>query len=152
MSDPDEFLETLTEELAEFYPGSRTQRRPAAPEPDEEGDDPEWAEPIYRRSYPLEAGGPEHEFWTLGALAAALNRSSVTLRLWERNGILPPPLFRTPADGAIAGKRLYTRAQIEGLQLIAQEEGLLYSQVPPTKTRFTTRAIALFQSTQQDEG
>lgn len=89
----------------------------------------------------LTVQGQEREFFLISALAAALNRKPQSIRLWERKGYLPEARFRK------AGKnRLYTRAQIEGLQALAVEEGLM----DPDKrkridrTNFPERAEKLF--------
>lgn len=142
----DEFLTDMVESLDDYYPGSRQKRTTKTTQPGPADDEPVWADPQYRREYAIEEGGDPVEFWTVGALALALNRKPVTIRLWERKGIIPRPNFRTPADGAIAGKRLYTREQVEGLARIAEEEGLLYAQVSPSKTKFTERAVELFRT------
>lgn len=63
--------------------------------------------------------GKETELFTIGSLAAATGFAPVSLRRWEDDGILPPPSVRTPkpsgaqAQGSRAGRRLYTRSQIE---------------------------------------
>lgn len=64
--------------------------------------------------------GVEVEFFSVGALAAAVGCSPVTVRAWERTGRLPLSVYRSPAPKShgVAGKkpmghRLYTRHQIE---------------------------------------
>jgi hypothetical protein len=64
--------------------------------------------------------GVPTEFFTIGALAAALERRPVTLRAWESEGVLPHAQFRTPPPQgeqvpgkAVKGQRLYTRRQAE---------------------------------------
>lgn len=111
---------------------------------DEEMDS--WDKAAYKRYYPIEDGGEDIEFFTMGALAEALNRRPVTMRLWESKGWLPTPSYRTPSNGAIAGKRLYTRDQIEGIIKIAKEEGVYPSNVSPVNTNFTKRALELFKT------
>lgn len=76
--------------------------------------------------------GVPQEFFRIGALAAALGRQTVTIRKWERLGIIPkadyqtkPPVLkrsdRPPLPGkAVRGKRLYSRAQIEGVVAAAR--------------------------------
>ena len=56
--------------------------------------------------------------FTLGALAQALNRPPVTIRLWIRKGYLPAAPYRLPAavnkhGVAQQNRRLYSRAMIE---------------------------------------
>jgi len=99
-----------------------------------------------------DVNGEEMEFFDIGALALALNRKSGTIRAWEAEGIIPPAQF---VKGKGTGKRrLYTRAQIEGMRQIADEEGLLqplsspnYRQEyfkPIKETRFKVRVLQLF--------
>jgi hypothetical protein len=58
-------------------------------------------------------------------LAAALNRSPVTIRKWERLGHLPIASFRTPGQVREKARRLYSRAQLEIIVSIAYDEGLM---------------------------
>jgi hypothetical protein len=93
-------------------------------------------------------GGVETEFFTLGNLATALGRQPVTIRKWEREGVIPKSTYQSPGrDNDPRGRRrLYTRAQIEGIVRIALEEGVLVSHQKPIKTtNFTARVIDLFK-------
>lgn len=67
-------------------------------------------------------GGVETEFFTVGELAKALGRKSVTIRSWESRGWLPKVKYRTPPPAAeqipgkpSKGRRLYSRDQVEFL-------------------------------------
>jgi hypothetical protein len=88
------------------------------------------------------ARGSRTEFFTIGALARALNRKPVTLRKLEAVGQLPKSGWQ---DALVRGKgkrRLYTRAQIEAAVRIAAEEGILVkTRRPVSKTRFSDRLI-----------
>jgi hypothetical protein len=78
-----------------------------------------------RRPITKTVKGVKREFFLVGALAAALGRSTVTIRAWEAEGIIPKVRWRTkapvlkrsdrpPLPGkAVTGKRLYSREQIE---------------------------------------
>lgn len=100
-----------------------------------------WAQ--YPRTFRV--GGKEREFFTTQALAVALNRTSQTIRLWERRGVLPKTRYRTPNLNGIGGVRLYTRKQIEGIVRVAEEEGVLYNKVPYRQmVKFTQRITPLF--------
>jgi len=64
-------------------------------------------------------GGVIKRFYTVGALASALERKPVTIRSWEQKGWLPPASFRTPAPRKeqipgrpLKGRRLYSEAQV----------------------------------------
>lgn len=123
-------------DLDERYPGSRKTRRPTelVPPP---------PEPVVwdTRGYSKMIGGKPVELFAIGALAAALDRPLVTIRLWIRNGHLPQAIYRLPtrkvpvygADGSALsyreqkGRRLYTRGQIEAVLRIAQDHGILHT-------------------------
>lgn len=93
--------------------------------------------------------GKEMEFFPIGALALALGgRSANTLRSWEQEGILPKSVFAKPSRDPRGRRRMYTRAMVEGLVKIAKEEGVFWPQkgLRISQTRFTERAVELFQS------
>jgi hypothetical protein len=89
--------------------------------------------------------GKTVEFFTIGALAKALNRKTVTLRLWEANGTIPVSLWRSPSEDYRGKQRLYSRAIIEAMVEIAREEGVLD---PKSRnihnSRFRERVYELF--------
>lgn len=105
-------IDTYFEDLDKFYPGSRRERRPVAPVTtvQDEGWD---ANPIIKMH-----NGVETEFFLPGALAKALGKSTVTIRLWERRGHIPQAPYRLPGytdakGNKHPGKRVYTRELIE---------------------------------------
>lgn len=66
--------------------------------------------------------GIDVELFTIGELARAIGRKPVTVRMWEREGWIPKPKYRTPAPRGeqipsrpTKGRRLYSRAQLEFL-------------------------------------
>jgi MerR HTH family regulatory protein len=82
---------------------------------------------------------PGEEFFEIRILAKQLRRKSNTMRAWHSSGFLPKARFHA------YGRRLYTRAQIEGLVRIAEEEGLLRDKRRnPATTHFPQRAKELF--------
>lgn len=87
------------------------------------------------------------EFFTLGMLAKALNRKPGTIRKWERERIIPRATIVKGSSDPRGVRRLYTRAQIEGLIEIAKEEGIFdpQSKRSITNTQFTTKAVELWQ-------
>ena len=103
-----------------------------------------WGRPVKMRN-----NGVVTEFYTVGQLAAALKRSAVTIRKWERLGYLPIATFRTAGQVRQKARRLYTRAQLETIVAIAADEGLLegttdaqgilHPKVGITETKFTER-------------
>lgn len=92
--------------------------------------------------------GQETEFFTVGQLAKALGRQAVTIRKWELNGIIPRATFQAPnpKKDDRARRRLYSRAQAEGIVRIAIEEGIVGpGSTPISRTRFTERVTELFK-------
>lgn len=133
MSDPFAVFNDLSDRVRDF-PGRREPvNRKVEPEPKHN----EWD--TAPRSYKV--GGIPTEFFTVGHMALAVNRTSRTVRYWERHGILPPATFRAPKPqkGALkqVGDRLYSRAQIEAVVAVAKEEGVLGGKAP--KASFTTK-------------
>jgi hypothetical protein len=61
--------------------------------------------------------GVETEFFTIGALAQALEKSLVTIRLWEKKGYIPSAPFRLRSKELngkkVLGNRVYTRELIQ---------------------------------------
>jgi hypothetical protein len=141
----------------EYYPGSKRKRRESQEMRHERlvGERRLTREEEPWDAHPLKVWikGVEYEMFRVGALAKALERDSVTIRAWMRKGWLPRNSYQTnPVVGSRgnAGRRLWTRAQIEGIVAIAQEEGLLPVQWPvavsPRETNFTPRVIAAWRS------
>lgn len=129
------------ESIKEYYPGSRhpVVRGQTA---ERVNDTEAWD----AKPRTLKVGGVDREFFTIGNLAKALGRKPVTIRAWERAGVIPKPTFRKPSDDPRGTRRLYTRAQVEGLVRIAEEEGLMKGDYRPvSNTDFTRRVIALFR-------
>lgn len=69
--------------------------------------------------------GREVEFYTIGQVARAINRKSSTLRMWEHKGILPPSGYQKPSKDPRGVRRLYTRAQAEGIIRLAKATGIM---------------------------
>ena len=141
----------IKEDAPQYYPGStkaivRHPNRAEEPRRHAVGDDPEWdAKPRVSDT----ADGPT-EFFTLGQLAKALGRESVTIRKWEREGVIPKAQFQVPGrnDDPRGRRRLYTRAQVEGIVRIAAEEGLhANTRKPFAETQFVERVRNLFRQT-----
>lgn len=136
-------LDAFEQVATEFYPGSRQKivrdkvRAPGVPDPDA------WdAKPRV-----LKVGGVPTEFFGTGQLALALRRKPVTIRAWESKGVIPKPTFRLPSEHPKGVRRLYTRAQVEGILRIAEEEGLMNGDNRSiSKTAFSSRVIALFKT------
>lgn len=135
----------MTQHFSEFFPGSRHSIPRTAKVPSQAVAEDRWdGSP---REYRNPRTGEVTEYFTIGALAKALHREPVTIRRWEREGILPKPPFNKPGkDGDTRGRRrLYTRAHVEGLVKLAIHHGILpetWRAIPP---QFTEEAINLYR-------
>lgn len=121
---PDPIEEHFADDpIGKFYPGSRKVR-------------PIRITPAVRQaqdwdavSYTKTIGGQPREFFTIGALAAALQRPVVTIRTWTRKGYIPQAPYRLPARMVNGreqkGRRLYTRSMVESTVSAFAERGLL---------------------------
>lgn len=147
-----EFAELKDDALKEFYPGSsypiirHPNRVPDVRSKASLAVFPDWDEKP--RLYMV--NGVETEFFTTGQMARALGREPVTIRKWERTGLIPMATFQLEGkDGDSRGRRrLYTRAQVEGIVKIASEEGLFtHRRKPLAQTQFKERVLELFQQT-----
>lgn len=114
------------EEQLKYIPGT-TALRPTAGKDDE----PDWwHDPRLSREYavPTEDGQELVRLYTVGALAAATGKTAVTIRKWIRLGYLPDSGMRTAAiPGTLndAGRRLWTKEQIEAIVRIGLEERVI---------------------------
>lgn len=91
----------------------------------------------------LEINGKDYEMFTIGEVAGKLDRESQTLRKWEANGIIPRTKFQNKA-----GRRLYTKEQVEALTRIAEEEGISQG-VDFKATKFSKRIHEAFTQIEQ---
>ncbi len=75
--------------------------------------------------------GVETELFTIGALAQALEKQIVTIRLWEKKGYIPGAPYRLRSKSLngkkVSGNRVYTRRLIEIAIEEFQRRGLLGS-------------------------
>ena len=113
----------------EYIPGSKKKRRDLDPKVSrrKSGESNGWdANPVIKT-----LGGVETEVFTLGALALALEKTIVTIRLWERKGYIPRAPYRlrskTLKGEKTGGNRVYTRALIESAIEEFHRRGLLGS-------------------------
>jgi|SRR5215467_5243459 len=138
------------QDLDEFYPGSKQRRR--------ESQEQRHARRVEERRIereerpwdykPVEVwvNGVKYDMFRIGALAKALNRDPITIRAWIRKRWLPGNHFQTKqVYGSLgnAGRRLWTRDQIEFIVSLAEQEGLFKEKPPYVKdTQFTRRIFA----------
>lgn len=150
-----DLIAQIFEQDDEFFPGSKQRRRESPAQRQERVTEERraakeaesWdAHPVLRHF----RGQDDMEFFHIGALAKALGKEPVTIRTWIRKGWLPKAKYSTPGvEGTFnnAGRRLWTRAQIEGILRIAQEEELLNDWHPDVDgSRFTERVRAEWRS------
>ena len=111
----------------EYIPGSKKKRREIDPKVSRRkvGESNGWdANPTIKT-----LGGKETEVFTIGALALALEKSIVSVRLWERKGYIPRAPYRlrskTLKGQKTGGNRVYTRALIESAIEEFSKRGLL---------------------------
>ena len=111
----------------EYIPGSKKKRRELDPKVSRRkvGESNGWdANPTIKT-----LGGQETEVFTIGALALALEKSIVSVRLWERKGYIPKAPYRlrskTLKGQKTGGNRVYTRALIEAALEEFSKRGLL---------------------------
>ena len=111
----------------EYAPGSKKKRRELDPKVSRRkvGESNGWdANPVIKT-----LGGKETEVFTIGALALALEKSIVSVRLWERKGYIPKAPYRlrskTLKGQKTGGNRVYTRALIEATIEEFSKRGLL---------------------------
>lgn len=112
----DEILKAF--EGLDFAPGSKQKRRNPSEKSEKRrkqilGESNGWdANPIIKT-----LKGVETEVFTISALAAALEKKIVTIRLWEKKGYLPIAPYRLRSKNLngkkVNGNRVYTRELIE---------------------------------------
>lgn len=118
-------IDEVFADLDQYYPGSKRKRREAS-DKRVKGTEGAWdSRPIVKTHK-----GADTEFFMLGALARALGKSAVTVRLWERKAYIPKSPYRLPSsktpDGkTVPGKRVFTRALIEATVEEFAKRGLL---------------------------
>lgn len=97
-----------------------------------------------------DAEGKEFEpLFTIGALAQALGKSTVTIRRWIRAGVLPETKLKTaPIEGTPGNsrRRLWTKEQIEALLVIGTETNVVGRKQPGplSERRFRENIKALW--------
>ena len=120
-------VEDAFADLDKFYPGSKKQRRePSAAKRKSGPIDPRgWDEKPLVKS----VRGQEVEMFTIGALAQAIGKSEVSVRLWQRKGYIPNTPFRLPTREVNGkprpGRRLFTRSMIEAAIQSFGKRGLI---------------------------
>lgn len=123
----EDLIDLLFSDPDEYYPGSKRKRRAVATPTAKEKVDVAWDSRPYKKTLP---NGKDIELFTVGALAAALGRPFVSVKLWNQKGYLPTPPYRLPTKPnkngeEHKGRRLYSRAMVEKTVEIFNSSGLL---------------------------
>lgn len=120
-----DFIDKEFASLDSYYPGSKRKRRePPTPQVQPKAD---WDARGTEKTLP---NGKTVEMFTLGALADALGRPIITIRLWMKEGHLPPSPYRLPSktdkSGNVRqGRRLYSKPMIQSAVEVFSKAGLL---------------------------
>jgi hypothetical protein len=133
--------------MTELYPGSKKQRKDYENSPPPVVDDNELD---FGAAKTYLVGGKNVQLYNLGALANAMNRKPVTVRKMEQEGIIPRAPLILPSHDERGQRRLYTKAHIDGLRMIAHEEGVLSPNANGKwksieSTDFRDKALKLFK-------
>jgi hypothetical protein len=124
----DDVIDTMFGGLGDYYPGSKQKRRSVATPVKPKKEIDSWEENFQVKKLP---NGKEVELFSAGALALALGRPLVTVRLWERKGYIPRAPYRLKSimvDGKKKpGWRMYSRAMILSVISSFNSRGLLDS-------------------------
>jgi hypothetical protein len=123
----DEF-DKLFKDLDDYYPGSKRKRRKPDPnvKPRKVSTPNAWNVDPQVKALP---NGKVIELFSAGAMATALGRPLVTLRLWERKGYIPRAPYRLKSmivkGVKKPGWRMYSKAIVEATIESFQSRGLL---------------------------
>jgi hypothetical protein len=124
----DDYIDNAFADLDVFYPGSKRKRRDSAPPKTvEHVSIQQWDAKPQVKTLP---NGKDVELFTVGALAQALGRPFVSIRVWNEKGYLPKAPYRLPTKKNVhgedhKGRRLYSRAMIEAAVQLFDKAGLL---------------------------
>lgn len=128
-------------DLSEQYPGSKRTRKLVK----EASPPPELVELAWDAvPYLKLVNGRTIEFFFIGSVAQVLGRSPNTVRSWIDKGYLPNAPFRIASRTANGQHRMWTRAQVEAILRVAQEEGILDG-ARVGSTEFTVRIREIFR-------
>lgn len=129
-----------------YYPGSQTPRKTVTAVPEEEYEPGILDEMVESLGEPVvfSVNGIDVEFFLIGQLAAALGRSATTLRRWETQGIIPRSGYTKPSKDPRGKRRLYSRAQVEGIIRIYVDEDV-WKTGRIKGTEFSARVLNLFK-------
>lgn len=124
----EDFIESMFKDVDDYYPGSKRKRKVKVESKKEVEPDASWDSRPRITTLP---SGKDIELFTIGALAAALGRPVITIRVWLKEGYLPAAPYRLPVKKNVngddhQGRRLYSRAMVEKVVELFAKAGLLY--------------------------
>jgi len=133
MGNTDLFIQTFGDMDDENYPASDQKRRESNAQKRERQAEErrkakaaeEWDAHAVRRTIKIDGRPVTIELYTIGALSKALGKKPVTLRKWIARGWLPQAQYREKLVGGAGQRRYWSRRQIEIIQQVAKEEGVL---------------------------
>lgn len=125
----DDLIDSTFAGLEDFYPGSKRKRKKIEPKKPEVIPDATWDSKPSKLNMP---NGKTLEMFTIGALAQALGRPVITIRMWISEGYLPASPYRLPGTVNKNGKdhkgrRLYSRAMVEKVVELFTAAGVLHT-------------------------
>ena len=123
----EDFIDSTFADLDAFYPGSKRKRKKVEPKKPEIFPEKDWDSKPFNKTLP---NGKTLEMFTIGALAQALGRPVITLRMWIKEGYLPASPYRLPSKKNVngedhLGRRLYSRAMVEKVIELFTAAGVL---------------------------
>jgi hypothetical protein len=124
----DDLIASTFGDLDAYYPNSKRKRRSLVETKSKDAPKvASWDSRPYVKPLP---NGKDIELFTAGALASALGRPFVSIKVWNEKGYLPTPPYRLPTKKTKhgedhKGRRLYSRAMIEKTIEIFAKAGLL---------------------------
>lgn len=121
-------IDAMFKDIDEYYPGSKRKRRAPDPnaKPKRKISENTWDSEAQLKKLP---NGNVIELFSAGAMAQALGRPLVTLRLWERKGYIPRAPYRLKSmivkGVKKPGWRMYSRTIVETTIESFRSRGLL---------------------------
>jgi hypothetical protein len=124
----DDLISDMFGGIDDYYPNSKRKRKKIEPKKQEVQPDKAWD--VRPRMITL-PNQKKIETFTIGALAQALGRPIVTIRVWITEGYIPSAPYRLPDKKNLNGKnhkgnRLYSRAMVEKVIELFDLAGILY--------------------------
>lgn len=141
--DDEEYIEPEEVEVPGSRPRVDHNKQPAQPIADSDVLPEGWD----RQPRVYRVNGVDTQLFDIESFMEATGLRYGTIRQWERHGVLPKPLMRSPRRDGVPGHRLYSRAYIEGVARILVEEKISDTRRNVRQTDFIARVQDLFERT-----